>query len=71
MTTLYQNTVKQVIQGVPQMQHRGAFDQTKTLTTQDIHSMSNHQNKINSNNAQDNNDKFIKSYRSCGKGHQN
>ena len=32
--------------------------------------MSNHQNKINSNNTKDNNDKFIKSCRNCGKGHK-
>ena len=49
---------------------RGAFDQTKTLTTQDIHAISNHQNKINSNNTKDNNGKFIKLCRNCGKGHK-
>ena len=49
---------------------RGAFDQTKTLTTQDTHAVSNHQNKINSHNTKDNNDKFIKSCRNCGKGHK-
>ena len=32
--------------------------------------MSNHQNKINSINTKDNNDKFIKSCRNCGKGHK-
>ena len=32
--------------------------------------MSNCQNKINSNNTKDNNDKFIKSCRNCGKGHK-
>ena len=37
---------------------RGAFDQIKTLTTQDIHAMNTHQNKINSNNTKCNNDKF-------------
>ena len=49
---------------------RGAFDQTKTLTTQDIHAMSNHQNRTNSNYTKENNDKFIKSCRNCGKGHK-
>ena len=47
---------------------RGTFDQTKTLTAQDIHAMSNRKNKINSNNTRDNNDTFIKSCRNCGKG---
>ena len=32
--------------------------------------MSNHQNKTDSNNTKDNNDKFIKSCRNCGKGHK-
>ena len=36
----------------------------KTATTQEIHAMSNHHSKI----TQDNNDKFIKSCRNCGKG---
>ena len=37
---------------------------------QDIQAMSTHQSKVNSNNTKDNNDKFIKSCRNCGKGHE-
>ena len=49
---------------------RGTFDQTKTLTTQDIHAISTHQSEVYSNNTKDNNDKFIKSCQNCGKSHK-
>ena len=43
----------------------GAYD-IKTVVTKEIHAMGNHHSKI----IQDNNDKFIKSCRNCGKGHK-